>query len=49
MSRDPEPDWDLPPPEPLTRGQWILYAVVFAILFLEVKYMWTWCKWFTGC
>ena len=49
MSRDPEPDWSEPPPEPLTARQWFFYCVVFALLFLEFKYMWTWCKWFTGC
>jgi hypothetical protein len=49
MNRDPEPDWEQPPPEPLTGRQWFFYLVIFFLLFVEFRYMWTWCRWFTNC
>ena len=46
MDRDHQPqDWV----EPLTPVQWIIYAVAFFVLFLQFRYMWTWCQWFTNC
>ena len=42
-------DWIEPTPEPLTALEWVIYAVVFFVLYLELAYMWTWCQWFTNC
>jgi len=42
-------DWVEPAPEPLTGREWLFYCVAFFVLFLEFRYMWTWCQWFTNC
>ena len=38
-----------PTPEPLTPLEWWVFTVIFYILYLEIKYMWSWCRWFTNC
>jgi len=43
------PEWTEPAPEPLTVKEWLVYALVFFVLYLEFRYMWTWCRWFTAC
>ena len=49
MKQDLDPnDWQ---PEPVnwTLKELILLALILVVIFLELKYMWVWCQWFTAC
>lgn len=44
---DPE-DWT-PEPVNLTLKDWIIVGLLVLLIFVELKYMWVWCQWFTAC
>jgi hypothetical protein len=48
-SNDPYYVYTDPTPEPLSPLEWWVFTVIFYILYLEIKYMWSWCRWFTNC
>ena len=32
-----------------TVWQWLFFALLIVGLYFEIRYMWTWCTWFTHC
>ena len=42
-------DWTEPVPPPLGRVQVLVYAVLWFLIYQEICWMWTWCRWFTNC
>ena len=49
MNNNNYDDYIEPPPEPLTRSDWIFYGIAFTLIYFELYYMWTWCQWISNC